>query len=528
MKRIKIGFLVNNDNIDNYNYQLLKWLLKNNDKFIVSSFISIKNSKKKIILKKIPKKIFFKFIILFEYLVLLLLKKHNNHFKKFDLKKIIKKKISIEINNFNKKIFNEKDIAKIKNEKYDVIIRACTDILSGDILKLSTFGIISFHHGDNKKFRGSPAGFWEVFFRSPSTGFVIQKIDKNIDAGNIIERGFFATKSFFLLNQAELYNKSLFYFKNVLLKIHKNRKLKFFDKSKLGKVYEAPKIFNQLIYFAKTIKVLFKKKFSKKKYFKLALFDKMNLKKPTIIENTINKNFLADPFLVKKNGELFCFAEEFDYKKKQGKIVCFKLSENKFDNKKIILRENFHLSFPYIFEYQNKLFMCPDTSEISQIRLYVCINFPYKWKFYKTIFKNIKAVDTIIFKKQNIWWMATNVDRSSSGDFNHDLSVYYSNNGPLTNRWHEHSKNPIKNNSEGSRNAGLIINKNKIIRVSQNHGFDNYGESIDFNDVISIHKNRYKEKKVNSDLLNKIRNSLKSKDIHHISCTNDKVIVDFK
>jgi len=166
LKRIKIGFLVNNDNIDNYNYQLLKWLLKNNDKFIVSSFISIKNSKKKIILKKIPKKILFKFIILFEYLVLLLLKKHNNHFKKFDLKKIIKKKISIEINNFNKKIFNEKDIAKIKNEKYDVIIRACTDILSGDILKLSTFGIISFHHGDNKKFRGSPAGFWEVFLEA--------------------------------------------------------------------------------------------------------------------------------------------------------------------------------------------------------------------------------------------------------------------------------------------------------------------------------------------------------------------------
>jgi hypothetical protein len=175
LKKIKIGFLVNNDNIDNYNYQLLKWLLKNDDKFEVSSFISIKDPKKKIIFKKIPKKIFFKLIILFEYFILLLLKKHNNHFKKFDLKKIIKKKLSIEKNNFNKNIFNKEDIAKIKDEKYDVIIRACADILSGDILTLSAFGVISFHHGDNKKFRGSPAGFWEVFFRSPSTGFVIQK-----------------------------------------------------------------------------------------------------------------------------------------------------------------------------------------------------------------------------------------------------------------------------------------------------------------------------------------------------------------
>ena len=54
LKKIKIGFLVNNDNIDNYNYQLLKWLLKNDDKFEVSSFISIKDPKKKIIFKKIP------------------------------------------------------------------------------------------------------------------------------------------------------------------------------------------------------------------------------------------------------------------------------------------------------------------------------------------------------------------------------------------------------------------------------------------------------------------------------------------
>ena len=108
MKRIKIGFLVNNDNIDNYNYQLLKWLLKNNDKFIVSSFISIKNPKKKIILKKIPKKILFKFIILFEYLVLLLLKKHNNHFINFDLKKIIKKKYLLRLIILTKKFLTKK------------------------------------------------------------------------------------------------------------------------------------------------------------------------------------------------------------------------------------------------------------------------------------------------------------------------------------------------------------------------------------------------------------------------------------
>ena len=528
LKKIKIGFLVNEGFIDNYNYQLLKWLKKNSDKFIVSSFISIENSKKKIIFNKIPKKIFFKFIIFFEYLILFFLKKHTNHFKRFKLNKTIGSQISIQRNRFKKEIFNKKDLIKIRKEKYDVIIRACNDVLSGDILKASTYGILSFHHGDYKKFRGSPAGFWEVFFKEPNTGFIIQKIDKKLDAGKIVEKGFFSTQSFFLLNQAELYKKSLFYLKNILLKLQKDKKFKFLDSANPGKIYEIPKIWNQFIYLVNTLKILSKKIFIKKKYFKLAFFDKNNFKKPIIIDNRNTKNFLADPFLVEKKNNLFCFAEEFNYTKKKGEIVCIELNKKKFHNKSTILKENFHLSFPYIFEYKKKLFMCPDTSEISEIRLYLCTDFPYKWKYYKTIIKDINAVDTMIFQKKNLWWMITNIDRTSSKDFNHDLSIYYSKNGPLTDKWFQHKKNPLKNNSLGSRNGGLIINNNKIIRISQNQGFDNYGESINFNEVMSINENSYKEKKIKSHLLDKINNSLKSKDIHHLSSIKNKIIVDFK
>ena len=122
--------------------------------------------------------------------------------------------------------------------------------------------------------------------------------------------------------------------------------------------------------------------------------------------------------------------------------------------------------------------MCPESSNISEIRLYKSVSFPFKWKFYKTIIKNINAVDNIIFKKNNLWWLFTNVDYSNCNDFSHDLSIFYSKKGPLTDKWKCHPQNPKKINSLESRNAGIIFNKNKVIRISQEQGFDNYGQNI--------------------------------------------------
>ena len=89
MKKLKIGFLINGNFVDKYNYELAKWIKKNNKKFISSVFISIPQNKKN---KKLFKRIFFKFLIFFEFSLLKIFNKHNNHLTKFDLRKVIKKK----------------------------------------------------------------------------------------------------------------------------------------------------------------------------------------------------------------------------------------------------------------------------------------------------------------------------------------------------------------------------------------------------------------------------------------------------
>lgn len=524
MKKIKIAIITNGDFVDKYTYDLAKWIKSNNKKFYFTNFISIPKKEKKYSNKKILKKIFFRLIIFFENLILKFTKNHKDHLQKFNIKKIVKKKLRI---NFAKnKSLNQEDLNNIKREKFDILIRSCANILDEDLLKCPKFGIISFHHGDYTKYRGSPAGFWEVFFKEKNTGFIIQKLEKKLDYGKIILEGFFQTKSFFLYNQAELFKKSNFYIKNVLLDFYKNKKFYYIKKKEKGKIFETPKILNQIKYFVKTIKILIKKKFYNNNNFKLAYINLKKINSPTIIQNS-SKKFLADPFLIKHKNKSLCFAEEYDYVKKKGHLVCIDLSRKGY-NKKIVLNEKFHLSFPYIFNYNNKFFMCPDTSGISEIRLYKCVNFPFKWKFYKTIKKNINSVDNIIFKSKGLWWLFTNIDQSKTGDFSHDFSIFYSKKSPLTNKWKSHSLNPIKINSLDSRNAGILFENKKIIRISQVQGFDNYGESINFHLIKTLTTKKYKENLINNKNFLKIKKNLNNPNIHHFSKIKNDIMVDFK
>ena len=57
--------------------------------------------------------------------------------------------------------------------------------------------------------------------------------------------------------------------------------------------------------------------------------------------------------------------------------------------------------------------MCPETKEKKEIRIYKCKKIPDQWSYFKTLIKNIYAVDTVIFEKNNIWWLLTNTDKNN-------------------------------------------------------------------------------------------------------------------
>ena len=66
----------------------------------------------------------------------------------------------------------------------------------GRLIKKSTFEhsqawSLSFHHGDMRKYRGQPAGFWELFNNEKEMMITVQILSEKLDAGiPIVEKRF--------------------------------------------------------------------------------------------------------------------------------------------------------------------------------------------------------------------------------------------------------------------------------------------------------------------------------------------------
>ena len=159
-------------------------------------------------------RIIFKLIVLLEYSVLSLFIKRLRLFNNSYCLDLIESKIVIPLIPIFSQSglyvrYDKSSIKKLQNLKLDLIVRGnAPGIFRGKILQVAKDGIISFHHGDNRWNRGGPPGFWEVFKKIDSTGFIIQRLTEELDGGLVIFRGNLPTRRTYSENIIDLYNES--------------------------------------------------------------------------------------------------------------------------------------------------------------------------------------------------------------------------------------------------------------------------------------------------------------------------------
>ena len=75
-------------------------------------------------------------------------------------------------------------IQKIRSHNLDLLILLNGfGILKKDLLNSSKNGVLSYHHGDMRKYRGMPPIFWELYNNEQEIGITVQKLDTRLDAG---------------------------------------------------------------------------------------------------------------------------------------------------------------------------------------------------------------------------------------------------------------------------------------------------------------------------------------------------------
>lgn len=433
-------------------------------------------------------------------------KRHAEHLLEFDLSSLVESKIVIDPIKSDPALgrvsqFGEADIRRVKESNLDLIVQCgnCTPV--GDIVNASRLGIISLQYGDIQTSRGGPAGFWEVYRREEMTGFTVNLLGGNSGGRDVLMEGRFATKHYYLLNQAFIYRKANFYLKHIIEKIaltgNLPERISSFPYSR--QISKNPTLFEVAAYFstycydfvAKKIRLLLNIH-----YRWSVAYVHQNWRDAVLCRGTKLKNrpyhYLADPFVIARQGKNYCFVEDFDHLQQRGAIDVYELAETGGTRVGTALSENFHLSFPYLFEYQNQLYMCPETSENKDIRVYKCVDFPLQWKLEKVIMSEISAADTMFFQRDGKWWMLTNVDLANVGDYRSELCVFFAD-SPLEERWTPHPLNPVIIDASRARNAGCFISDNTYFRFSQGQGFDVYGKRVLINKIVELSDTKYVE-----------------------------------
>ena len=401
--------------------------------------------------------------------------------------------------------YREEDLETIKSLNVDVLLRGGDGILRGGILNVCEFGIISLHHGNNDVNRGGPTGFWEVLNQEPSTGLVIQRLLDELDGGDVLMRGSIATTATYAQNLARIYKKSNIFMHRFLENLGKTRILpQILPKSPYAyKLYTMPSLHVIALYQIKTFIIMSRKLSNRlrRKYHRWGVayqfaedWQSSVLWKSNTIANPPYR-FLADPFVFRRGNLDVCFVEDYDFRTKKGKISVFKISDNTYEELGSALDEPFHLSYPFIFTVDNELYMCPETGDIREIRLYKCAEFPLRWSFHKTLIKDVSAVDTNIFFFKDRWWLLTNIDSSEIGDLGSELHVFYSDTFD-SDAWTPHANNPVIFDSERARNGGFFHDGEKLLRVFQRQGFDLYGESMGIAEIKDLGMETYGEEAV--------------------------------
>lgn len=243
--------------------------------------------------------------------------------------------------------------------------------------------------------------------------------------------------------------------------------------------------------------------------FQLQQFD--DIKKPVITSTNITDrfvHFVADPFIIREKDKYFMFFEALN-NDQNGDIGLSSSTDGKnWKYDKIVLDEKFHLSYPYVFKFENEYYMLPETSAINEIRLYKAVNFPYEWKFFKTLVSQKKYVDSTLLHYNNRWWLF------ASTGANDVLDLYYSDN--LNGNYKPHPNNPIiKNNKSIARGGGNFLEySGKVFRVTQDCT-ERYGKTIRLLEITKLTPLEFEENEVSFQSL-----VHQESDIHTLSTAN--------
>lgn len=174
-------------------------------------------------------------------------------------------------------------------------------------------------------------------------------------------------------------------------------------------------------------------------------------------------DFVADPFMFYSEGIWCLFFEVFETMHRRGSIGLAQSRDlRQWHYKQIVIREPYHLSYPYVFNADGTFYMLVESLDRDSVSLYRADRFPTEWSFMTSLIAGAFA-DPSIVRHDGKWWLF-----ACPSPYAHDVLQLFSTDR-LDGRWREHPASPlITADAQRARPAGrVIVWEGRLLRYAQ-------------------------------------------------------------
>lgn len=381
----------------------------------------------------------------------------------------------------------------------DVIVRFGMNLIKNPASLPAKHGILSFHHGDPRSFRGRPAGFYEVLKDVDAVGVIVQELSPRLDSGRVFAFGRYRlTRHSYRRTLEHVFAQGSALLRLAIMNCQSGESIELGEP---GRVFRLPSNsvvmrFFTVLLWRKFLRLLFGLFFHRKWGVSWTSFpidgelpEHMSLTDLRSVKKPVGVTFVADPFIL-GNETFVCEAMP-----KGGfrGVLMIHDGRNWSELDTSFLGQSHHLSFPFVFEADDCTYILPEMAQHGHQSLWLmneknCVVRSHKLNG----LAGHRLIDPVLMRSGHLWWLFAGLLGNESDH------LYLWSSTSLEGNFEFHPKNPIVIDPSRARNAGGFIAVNgDLYRLGQNNCRE-YGDGISVCRVNVLDETSYSEEVVSS------------------------------
>lgn len=394
--------------------------------------------------------------------------------------------------------FPPETVGALRELELDFMLRFGFGVIGGEVLSAARYGVWSFHHGDEREFRGRPSGFWEIYTGAEASGGMLQRLTEAIDGGVVLKRWRVKTESrSWRENIDRIRYAGVWAPRQVCWDVLRDQAAyvnapaepitaphRFLPTNwqtlrgllTMGRARARARIRGAL-YREKWAVGVFSQPLQ-------GVMEEPDWRGVRWITPP-NRDFLADPILEAATGDGTALAEYWEWSSRRGRLVRVDLATGSWQPVELPGDTGGHVSYPLTFEHRGRRYLLPEMRRTGEVRLYpLCEQGRLSEPI---VIAEADLGDPTLLAHADRFWL---FGEEKPGH----LHIWFSER--LTDGWRPHPKNPVLVDTRSARPAGPVFSLDgALIRPAQD-GVPRYGSGIVFKQIEVLTPDDFRESEV--------------------------------